>query len=173
MTTKAAGTLLGYVAAIVTANLMTSEFGLVHGVAAGTLAAGASFIARDAVQDTAGRRWAVAAIVAGAGLSAVLSGAQLAAASGAAFLVSELLDMAIYTPLRRRGYIRAALASNSVGAAIDSALFLSLAGFGATVANVSTQWLVKMALTAVAVLAVRIVRERRAVLRDSLDTAGA
>lgn len=92
----------------------------------GVLWAGLAFSLRDFVQDTLGRRWAVGAILAGALLSALISG-PLALASGVAFLASELCDFAIYTPLRERNKMLAVLLSNTVGAVVDSAIFLFLA----------------------------------------------
>lgn len=123
--------LVGYVLAIVLANVLIAAFGVVPvGLGlyapAGVFAAGLAFTFRDAVQEDMGRRWAVLAIVAGALLSALLS-PQLALASGAAFLLSEVCDMAVYTPLRARSWAAAALLSNIVGTTVDSALFLYLA----------------------------------------------
>jgi hypothetical protein len=66
---------------------------------------------------------------AGAVLSAVLAGPALAVASATAFALSELADLLVYQPLRRRGFLRAVLASNAVGAPLDTIVFLSLAGF--------------------------------------------
>jgi hypothetical protein len=43
--------------------------------------------------------------------------------------VSELADLVVYQPLRRRGFLRAVLASNAVGAPLDTIVFLALAGF--------------------------------------------
>jgi uncharacterized PurR-regulated membrane protein YhhQ (DUF165 family) len=88
--------------------------------------AGACFTLRDAVHDRLGRRWALAAVAGGALISALLS-PRLAAASGIAFLVSELLDLAVYVPLRRRSTLAAVAASNTVGLVVDSVLFLALA----------------------------------------------
>jgi uncharacterized PurR-regulated membrane protein YhhQ (DUF165 family) len=68
----------------------------------------------------------VVAILLGAAVSAALS-AQLALASGLAFLVSELADFVVYTPLRQRSWLAAVVISNTVGDVIDSALFLWLA----------------------------------------------
>ena len=48
-------------------------------------------------------------------------------ASGVAFLVSELSDLVVYTPLRERSWLGAVVTSNTVGLMIDSALFLWLA----------------------------------------------
>lgn len=127
--------LLAYVAAVVLANVLTDHFEFVpvwFGVSAtaGTYAAGAALFTRDLLQDAAGRRAVLAAILIGAAVSWGLSSPALAAASGAAFLVAELADMAVYTPLRRRGrWAYAVLASNTVGAVVDTFLFLWLAGF--------------------------------------------
>lgn len=123
--------LVGYIATIFAANLAITMIGLVP-VGFGLLApagvyfAGLAFTLRDAVQETMGRRWTVAAILVGALISAGLS-AQLALASGIAFLLSELADFAVYTPLRQRSWLAAVISSNTVGVIIDSALFLWLA----------------------------------------------
>ncbi|MDP3162492.1 MAG: VUT family protein, partial [Reyranella sp.] len=52
---------------------------------------------------------------------------QLIVASTAAFLLSELADFAVYTPLQSRGLVLAVLASSVVGLVVDSVLFLWLA----------------------------------------------
>lgn len=152
-----------YVATIVAANWATNTFGLVPVgfglmVTAGTFAAGASLIARDWVQQTARRWWAVPAlIVVGALLSAVTSTPALALASGLAFLVAELVDWAVFTPLRRRSLPVAVVVSSVVAAPVDTVLFLWLAGFPLTWQAVAGQFLVKtgMALLVAVVLAVR------------------
>lgn len=123
--------LIAYIATIFAANWAITTFGLVP-VGFGLLApagvyfAGLAFTFRDLTQDRLGRGWTYGAIVAGAGLSAFLSG-PLALASGAAFLVSETADLLVYTPLRKRRWLAAVAASNVVGLVIDSALFLWLA----------------------------------------------
>lgn len=131
MTRTSAAALIGYIATIYAANLAISLFGVIpvgFGLMApaGVFFAGLALSLRDAVQETAGRRWVLGGIVAGAALSAALSG-PLALASGVAFLVSELADFAIYTPLRGRSWAGAVALSNTVGAVVDSALFLWLA----------------------------------------------
>lgn len=167
--------IVAYLSTIVLANWLTARFGFVPvglGLAAtaGTYLAGAAFVARDAVQDTAGRLAAVGAVVAGCGLSWFVATPQLAVASGAAFLLSELADMAIYTPLRRRGYVRAALASNLAGSVVDTFIFLWLAGFGLSVLVVGGQLVGKAYATLAVVGAVVI---GRALLRDRINRAGA
>lgn len=122
---------LGYIFTIVAANVAITVFGLVPvglGLVApaGVYFAGLAFTLRDGVQETLGRRWTVAAILVGAAISAAMS-AQLALASGVAFLLSEAADFAVYTPLRRRSWLAAVVASNTAGLLIDSALFLWLA----------------------------------------------
>ena len=121
-----------FLAVVVATNAITATLGIVTwagvAVTAGTWLAGFAFVARDSVQETLGGRWVVGCILAGAAISGLFS-PQLALASAVAFLLSELADFAVYSPLRRSGRTRAALASNAVGAVVDSALFLALAGF--------------------------------------------
>lgn len=158
-----------YIAAIVAANWLTTKYGMVPVApglvtTAGTFAAGAALLLRDAVQDAAGRAWVVAGIAAGAGLTWFTAPA-LAVASATAFLVAEFADMAVYTPLRSRSWARAALASGVVGAVVDTLLFLHLAGFPVTSETVGGQ-LVGKALwaTVLPVLAVVTVRRWRSAL---------
>lgn len=119
-----AGTILGANWALLTFGMVPVGFGLL--APAGVYFAGLTFTLRDLTQDALGRRWTLVAVVAGAGLSAALS-PQLALASGAAFLLSETADLLVYSPLRRRHWVGAVVASNTVGLVIDSALFLLLA----------------------------------------------
>jgi queuosine precursor transporter len=93
----------------------------------GVLMIGLALVLRDLVQRRLGRTWAVAAILAGAGLSALLAPPALVVASGTAFLLSELADFAVYTPLQERRLVLAVLASSAVGLVIDSIVFLYLA----------------------------------------------
>ena len=88
---------------------------------------GLALVLRDLVQRRLGTRWAIGAILAGAVLSAFLAPPALVLASGAAFLLSELADFAIYTPLQRRRLVLAVVASGLVGLVVDSVLFLQLA----------------------------------------------
>jgi uncharacterized PurR-regulated membrane protein YhhQ (DUF165 family) len=134
-----------FVALVVAANWLTATFGMVGGiVTAGTFAAGLTFLARDVLQDVGSNALTVSAITAGAALSALMS-PSLALASGVAFLFSELADYAVYTPLRKRTVSGAVLASNAVGAVLDSLLFLFMAGFPLT--SWGTQSAVKVAVT--------------------------
>ena len=123
--------LAAYIATIFAANWAIATFGPVpvgFGLVApaGVYFAGLAFTLRDLTQERLGRRWTLVAIAVGALLSAVVS-PQFALASGAAFLLSELADFVVYTPLRERAWLAAVAASNVVGLIADSALFLWLA----------------------------------------------
>lgn len=93
----------------------------------GVLMIGAALVLRDLVQRRLGKGWSVAAIAVGAALSAFIAPPALVVASAAAFLFSELADFAVYTPLQRRGLVRAVLLSSLAGLAVDSVVFLYLA----------------------------------------------
>jgi len=93
----------------------------------GVLMIGAALVLRDAVHSTLGWRWALGLILAGAALSATFAPGPLVVASGVAFLLSELADLAVYAPLRKRNLYAAVAASSAVGAVVDSGLFLMIA----------------------------------------------
>ncbi|ELP67713.1 putative membrane protein [Streptomyces turgidiscabies Car8] len=174
MTTRRITAITAFILCITAANWLTTHYGLASmgfglTATAGTYAAGAALLLRDVVQDVCGWRWVLAGIAAGAALTAVTSPA-LAVASTVAFLLAELLDMAVYTPLRDRGWARAALLSGLVGAIVDTYAFLALAGFPVTVQSVGGQLVGKVLwATALPVFLVLTVRQvRRAVPRHSL-----
>lgn len=121
----------------------------------GVLAIGIAFTARDLVQRRLGVRFAALAVVIGAALSAFLDPA-LALASGAAFLLSELLDLGVYTPLQRHNLTLAVIGSNIVGIVVDSVLFLTIA-FG-SIALVEGQIIGKAWMTLAAIPIVHLIR---------------
>jgi uncharacterized PurR-regulated membrane protein YhhQ (DUF165 family) len=183
MKTKAFLFAAGFLGCILAANYVTTRYGFVsvglgETATAGTYFAGLAFVLRDSLQDAAGKRAVGATIAVGAVLSLVLAltvyradaaflppgvtPVSIAVASGLAFLLSETADLLVYTPLRRRGYIRAAVASNVVGAIVDTFLFLWVAGFPVW-ANVSGQLIGKLTVTLAVVL---LVGAARAVLRQ-------
>lgn len=161
---KAALACVIYCGTVVLANWLTSHFGFVAvgfglSATAGTYAAGLSFGARDLAQNYAGRRAALGAVAVGAVLSTILAVPQIAVASGVAFLLSELLDYAIYTPLRARNATATAIvASNTAGAILDTFVFLGIAGFPITGAVVAGQLVGKAWMTLFAVLAWEVAR---------------
>jgi len=93
----------------------------------GVMMAGVALVLRDLVQRRLGVALASLAILAGAGLSAFLAPPALVVASATAFLISEFADLAVYTPLARRGLVVAVVASGVVGLVVDSIVFLWLA----------------------------------------------
>ena len=93
----------------------------------GVMLIGLALVLRDMVQRRLGRAAALTAIAAGALLSGAVAPAPLGFASAGAFLLSELADFAVYTPLQDRGLVLAVLASSVVGLVADSILFLWLA----------------------------------------------
>jgi uncharacterized PurR-regulated membrane protein YhhQ (DUF165 family) len=121
----------GFIATIFAANWLIAHVGIVSvgfglQAPAGVFMVGIAFTLRDLLQRTLGVRWTIAAIVIGAALSYLVS-PSFAVASGVAFLVSELVDLMIYTPLRDKGWLGAVTLSNVVGLLVDSWLFLTLA----------------------------------------------
>ena len=133
--------LAGFIACIPIANWMIGHVGTVcapngpcvipvaPGLMApsGVLMIGIALVLRDLVQRRLGRAFALAAIAAGALLSWWLAPPKLVLASSAAFLLSELADFAVYTPLQRRRLVLAVLLSSLVGLVVDSVVFLLLA----------------------------------------------
>lgn len=93
----------------------------------GVLMIGLALVLRDLVQRSLGVKWAAGAVLVGAALSAFFAPPALVVASAAAFLLSEMADLAVYTPLQKRGLVLAVFASSVVGLVIDSAVFLYLA----------------------------------------------
>lgn len=165
-----------FVATVYAANYAVEHWGLVSVgfglmAPAGVWFAGVAFTLRDIVHRTLGRWVVIGAILIGGLLSYVISDAvtlpgglvSLAVASAIAFLVSEMLDLAVYEPIRSRGWLPAVVASNIVGLVTDSILFLWLA-FG-SLAFLSGQVVGKawMTLLAIALLALvwRLPRFRR------------
>jgi queuosine precursor transporter len=88
---------------------------------------GIALVLRDLVQRRLGAGLSVIAILVGAALSAYLSPPSLVIASAVAFLLSEMADLAVYTPLARRQLVAAVVASSLVGLCVDSVVFLWLA----------------------------------------------
>lgn len=156
-----------FLSTILLANYVTTEYGMVPvgfglTATAGTYLAGLAFVLRDSLQRAVGP-WPVLGLIAiGAALSYLVADPFIATASAVAFGVSELADLLVWTPLEHKGYIRAAVASNTVGAVVDTFLFLWVAGF--PVLDALTGQLVgKLAVTGLVVLAVLAVRSRKVV----------
>jgi queuosine precursor transporter len=93
----------------------------------GVVMIGIALVLRDLVQRRLGVEFGLAAIVAGAAISALVAPRALVLASAMAFFISELADFAVYTPLARRRLVLAVIASSVIGLVLDSAVFLWLA----------------------------------------------
>lgn len=105
--------------------LLPVGFGLM--APSGVLMIGAALVLRDLVHEEGGTKAALVAITIGALISIIVAPAALVAASLAAFVLSELADLAVYTPLRKRKLMLAVIASGVAGAAVDSGVFLIIA----------------------------------------------
>jgi len=81
----------------------------------GVLMVGLALVLRDLVQRRLGLYWAIAAILIGGALSWMIAPPFLVIASVTAFLVSEFADLAVYTPLQKKGLVLAVVASSLVG----------------------------------------------------------
>lgn len=117
---------------------------------AGVLFAGVALAARDLVQDAWGRLPVVGLIVIGSLMSFIFAAPQFAIASAVAFLLAEGLDFAIYTPLRARAkfgdkrWALAVVASNIVGAVVDTFVFIGIAfGFSQVLGELAGQMIGK------------------------------
>lgn len=138
--------------------LLPVGFGLM--APSGVLMIGAALVLRDAVHEAGGARAAFIAILIGAGLAWFVAPPALVLASVAAFLLAELADMAVYTPLRQKQLGLAVLASGFVGAVVDSAVFLWLA-FG-SLHFIEGQVLGKLWMSLLALPFIYMARSRRA-----------
>lgn len=147
----------GFIAVVFAANWLTGTLGLVTvaglTATAGTWVAGFGFMFRDWLHEAGGRAWVTGAIAAGA-LASVAVSPTLALASGVAFTVSELADWTVYSPMRLRWPLAAAVTSNTVGAVVDTALFLSIAGF--PLSGTWSQVVIKVVTTTAVVVGVRL-----------------
>ena len=139
--------------------LIPVGFGLM--APSGVLMIGLALVLRDWLHELAGWRWSFVAVLVGGALSLLFSPPALAIASAAAFTLAEMADLAVYAKLRAKGKAVAVMASQIVGAALDSALFVYLA-FGSLDFSAGTT-LAKI-YAGVVVAAYLWARQRRAVI---------
>ncbi|WP_022707869.1 MULTISPECIES: queuosine precursor transporter [Paracoccus] len=93
----------------------------------------------------AARRVVAAGFVTGVACSLIAAGfdmttLRIAIASGAAFLVAQMTDIAIFDRLRGGQWWRAPLASTLIGSALDTALFFGIAFSAMLPADANTGW---------------------------------
>ena len=93
----------------------------------GVMMVGAALVLRDLVQRRFGAGVGACAILMGAAISGLLAPPALVIASAAAFLISETVDFAVYTPLARKHFVAAVVVSGFFGLIVDSIVFLWLA----------------------------------------------
>lgn len=91
-----------------------------------SLLVGFIFVARDFAQREIGHRVILAMLAAG-GLSYIMADPYIAAASVAAFLISEFADWAVYS-FTGRPFAQRVLLSSAAGTPLDSAVFLAMIG---------------------------------------------
>lgn len=124
----------------------------------GVLTVGLALVLRDVVQRRLGIAAGLGAIAIGAVISALVAPPAIVVASAAAFVLSELADFFIYTPLQRRRFVMAVIVSSMVGILVDSAVFLHLA-FG-SLDYLPGQILGKLWMVALAIPFLRWLRRR-------------
>ncbi len=165
--------LAGFIACVPAANWLIGNVGTVciprgpclipvapFGITApsGVLMIGLALVLRDLVQRRLGKVWTLGAILAGAALSGFVAPPALVVASVAAFLLSELADFAVYTPLQKRGLVRAVVLSSLVGLCVDSVAFLYLA-FG-SLDYLGGQIIGKAWMVLLSIPVIRLLRDR-------------
>ena len=127
------GTVYGANWALTTFGVVSLGFGLMG--PAGVYFAGLAFGLRDVLHELGGVKFVLAAVATGTVFSYVIEDGitvpgglvPIAVASALAFALSEIFDLAVYSPLRNKHWPGAVVASNVVGAITDSAVFLFLA----------------------------------------------
>lgn len=116
-----------YLVSIVLINIGFVHMPLIHGWPPMSLAVGLVFVLRDFAQREIGHK-VLLVMLAGAVISFFMASPAVAVASCAAYLVSELVDWAVYT-FSKRPLAQRVLLSSALGTPVDSAVFLSLIGF--------------------------------------------
>ncbi|MCW0234894.1 MAG: VUT family protein [Ferrovibrio sp.] len=165
--------LAGFIACVPAANWLIGNVGTVcvpqgpclipvapFGITApsGVLMIGLALVLRDLVQRRLGKSWTLGAILVGAALSGLVAPPALVLASAVAFLLSELADFAVYTPLQKRGLIRAVVLSSLAGLCVDSVVFLYLA-FG-SLDYLAGQIIGKAWMVLLSIPVIRLLRDR-------------
>lgn len=134
-----------YLAAIVAANLSLSHWGAEASIYNAFLFVGLDLTCRDKLSDLWQQhlRRNMAFLISAGSLLSYLFGlwlgstfpggpsvGRIALASGLAFGIAATADALVYQRLRNREFLERSNTSNVVGAAVDSLIFLPLAGFG-------------------------------------------
>ncbi len=119
---------------VVTASNVAVQFPINDWLTYGALTYPVSFLITDLTNRAHGpagtRRVVYAGFAVAVVLSIWLAGPRIALASGSAFLVAQLADVAIFDRLRRKAWWVAPLGSSLLASALDTALFFTLAFAG-------------------------------------------
>ena len=122
-------------AAIVLLSNLLVQFPLNAWLTWGAFSYPVTYFVTDVCNRVAGpqlaRRVAWIGFAAGLMCSAILAPVRIAIASGTAFIVSQLLDVAVFNQLRKRSWWQAPLLGSAAASVVDTAIFFSLA-FGGT-----------------------------------------
>jgi len=138
----------GYLAAIITANLLAYHYGPSITPYTALLLVAFGLITRDRLADVSSW-WAQLGLIMAGSLLAYLANpaaARIAVASTIAFACSEGTEAVLYYAMRRQPWLEKANKSGIIGAAIDSFLFLTIAFPGPILwATIFAQWTAKTA----------------------------
>jgi len=162
---SASGIAAGVIAmvAIVALSNYAVQFPINDWLTWGALTYPIAFLVTDLTNRTLGPKAARQVIYAGFALAVLLSiwlaTPRIAVASGSAFLVAQLLDVAVFNRLRAGAWWRAPLVSSTLGSIVDTLLFFSLAFAGSGLPWIT--WAlgdfgVKMAMAALMLLPFRL-----------------
>lgn len=136
-------------AAIVVASNILVQFVVGDWLTWGAFTYPLAFLVTDVMNrvygPAAARRVVLAGFVTGVACSLIAAGfgtttLRIAIASGTAFLVAQMLDVAIFDALRSGRWWRAPLASTVIGSAVDTALFFGIAFSAMLPADLNTGW---------------------------------
>lgn len=136
-------------AAIVVASNILVQFVVGDWLTWGAFTYPLAFLVTDVMNrvygPAAARRVVLAGFVTGVACSLIAAGfdattLRIAIASGTAFLVAQMLDVAIFDALREGRWWRAPLASTIIGSAVDTALFFTIAFAAFLPADMNTGW---------------------------------
>ncbi len=133
MTSTQKGVLLGIIAMaiVVTASNILVRYPVGSFLTLGAFTYPIAFLVNDLTNNLLGPNAARKVVLAGFAFGVVLSlwlaMPRIAIASGTAFLVAQMLDVAMFDRLREGSWWRAPLVSSLLGSAVDTALFFSMA----------------------------------------------
>lgn len=152
------GLVAAYLGVVIAANLVAAHWGASASIYVAFFFIAFSLTAKDRLQDVFGEHrfqkmallilsgsalsFGAAHLIHGAAPPDII--ARVALASGIAFLVSEAFDAVVYELMRKRPWLERSNASNIVGSALDSIIFVSVA-FSWQTSIVFGQWTAKIA----------------------------